>query len=92
MSERSMTKAERDVLAERAKQRSRWTTEHDQIEHGDGELASAATAIVEGKERESQAGWANHAIEKHGPRQRLVIAAALLIAEIDRLDADEDDQ
>lgn len=83
------TEAEYDVLAERAKQRSRWSDEYDDTEHIDGMLAGAGVVIWEAAETHpDNPDWVNHAIEKHAenPRQRLVIAAALLIAEIDRLD------
>lgn len=87
------TNAEHDVLAERAKQRERWSAEHDDTEHADGMLAHGAAAILlKAGPHGGNPDWVNHAIEKHAenPRQRLVVVVALLIAEIDRLDRAND--
>lgn len=79
----------RDVLTEREKQRAKWGDAHDD-EHQGGELADAAGLLAFGgsPERASPPAWA-YAIQvknRGNRRQRLVIAAALLLAEIERLD------
>lgn len=91
------TPAERAVLAERAKQRRKWGAEHDD-EHGDGALAVAAAALAwpeAGRWSAAATGgldavpaprWACNLRARHNERQGLVIAAALLLAEIERLD------
>lgn len=83
-----MTPAERDVLAEREKQRQRWGDDHDD-DHGDGEIGFAAAEMMHPIEpREFAVGWAERlrARTRGDRRRQLVIAAALAIAEIDRLD------
>ncbi len=79
--------AVRDVLAERAKQRAKWTDGHDD-RHDDGSLAAAA-AVLAHPETEGLfgPGWAFDLREKRqNERERCVISAALLLAEIERRD------
>ncbi len=82
------TRAERDVLAERAKQRAKWGDEHDD-EHADHSLPQEARMLVEStfgiRPERVEDPWG--LIERHpDPRERLVIASALLIAEVNRMD------
>ena len=85
------TKAETDVLAERAKQRAKWGNAHDDDHRGD-ELADAAAMLAYSMRldelTEVAPPWAlalanEHALDR---RRELVIAAALLLAEIERID------
>lgn len=95
------TKAASDVLAERARQigAEGWTLEHDD-EHDGGQMAAAAAAYA--IEASSQVGgmmpaapndvppsywpWDEKWWKPRDPRSNLVRAAALLLAEIERLD------
>jgi len=90
-----MTKAARDVLAERKRQINgeRYTPEHDMAEHCNGELARAAScyalqAVGLGDRRSAEPrGWPSGWVWKpKSPREDLVRAAALLLAELERLD------
>lgn len=98
----SLTKAASDVLAERARQISAegWTPEHDD-EHDGGQLSAAAAAYAsEAADRMgAMMPRAANDIPPHGwpwaldwwkpsgdVRRDLVKAAALLLAEIERLD------
>lgn len=79
-----------DVLIERTKQLKKWTPGHDD-EHKDGELADAAahlaglrTTVLDAPE------WAIDLRARHTRRESLVIAAALILAEIERLDRAEE--
>lgn len=72
--------AELDVLAERARQRKKWSATHDD-EHTMHELAHAAAALLLGSAHPW--GLAN---KHHSRRARLVVAAALVLAEIERVD------
>ena len=87
------TAAARDVLAERRRQVTAegWTLEHDDW-YGCGELASAAAAYAL-----SGAGWDKGSVIDYWPweltafkaefgRRSLIKAAALLLAEIERID------
>ena len=89
----SASPAARDVLAERRRQVTAegWTLEHDDW-YGCGELASAAAAYAL-----SGAGWDKDSIIDYWPweltafkaefgRRSLIKAAALLLAEIERID------
>lgn len=83
--------AEADVLAERGRQRAKWADKHDD-EHANGALAMAAAALVH-PDAENAVNlapfwsWDLRARARHDQRrQQLVIAAALAIAEIERLD------
>lgn len=86
-----------DITKERERQKTAegWTPEHDNTHQG-GELAIAAAcyavegadAAVVGEEYEEAWPWSKRwdKRDKHDERRRLVIAAALLVAEIERLD------
>jgi len=86
---RPVTGAERDVLMERAKQRRRFDDAHDD-EHAKGALVAAAVDVMcplQALSAEFGLSWVNDLLDRHpGRRDRLVIAAALVIAEIDRID------
>lgn len=98
-----MSRAANDVLAERQRQIEveGWTADHDD-EHNQGELADVAACYALGVYSDrSDAGvpgdippyWPNTWDETwwrpKNRRRNLVRAAALLIAEIERLDRDE---
>jgi hypothetical protein len=91
-----------DVIAERERQRmvEGWTTRHDD-EHGDGSLATVAACYALGQNQSFHDTIFNseHRVPDHWPqswdaswwkpkdrRRDLVRAAALLVAEIERLD------
>lgn len=77
-----------DVLIERTKQLKKWTPNHDD-EHKDGELADAAAELAHVERPGTDVfapEWATDLRQKHERRQQLVIAAALILAEIERLD------
>lgn len=94
-----MTQAARDVLAERRRQieAEGWTPAHDDA-HEDGELASAAAAyavyrsmmdpiVLMGDDIIAQLWpWDFSWWKPNNPRRDLVKAAALILAEIERLD------
>lgn len=92
------TRAARDVLLERKRQIEveGWTADHDR-EHPDGTLALVAACYAVGVEHLYQVHegeivplWpVNWDFKDKGVRLNLVRAAALLIAEIDRLDGNE---
>ena len=73
-----------DVIAEREKQRAKWGDAHDDG-HDPGDLAKGAAHLVTGE-------WVFDSwpklLRRKNPavRARLVIAAALLLAEIERID------
>lgn len=84
-----------DVVSEREKQRARWGNQHDD-DHDDGALADAG-AIMAAEASSvgpylvsngSNVQWALNLRHKHRSdrRKQLVIAAALLLAEVERLD------
>jgi hypothetical protein len=79
-----------DTLVERAKQRSRWSSEHDDHEHAPGDLAAAAVFMALGItlwNLRSAPAWVTRLLSRHQDRRdRLVIATALLLAEGERLD------
>ncbi len=105
----ALTAAERDVLAERAKQREKCGNAHDD-EHGNGALPAAAALIAHpGVYLPTDCGcreafcphltfrepetfgipapdWAVGLWRKHDRRGRLVVGAALLLAEVERID------
>lgn len=87
MLENSLHPAERDVIAERDKQRLKWSEEHDD-EHDNGQLAHVAGRLAMRYAKGDNYHAYDWGIEdRHpDPRERLVIAAALLIAEIERID------
>ncbi len=107
------TKVMNDIHAERVRQveDESYTTKHDDEEHGDGELATAAACYASPDKLYGHYGQGDHhifsdpwpwqtghnrgepcnmgsGVMKEGkPRRRqLVIAAALIVAEIERLD------
>ena len=92
-----MSIAINDVIAERIRQIAKYPAEHDDG-HDDGSIALAASCIADpsgGLLQLSEpqvffSGWekglARHIRAKHTHRQRLVVAAAMLVAEIERLD------
>lgn len=87
-----MSKAIDDVLAERNRQQAKlgWTPSHDD-EHGAGQLADAGACYAlsaSGMPRELYENfwpW-DGGFKPKDPRNDLVRAAALLIAEVERLD------
>jgi hypothetical protein len=91
------TKAITDVLAERQRQveAEGWSAEHDDA-HGAGVLSAAgmcyaghATLTLTGEARDEVPApwpWAAEWWKPKNPRRDLVRAAALLIAEIERID------
>lgn len=83
-----LSPAEQAVIAERRHQIAKgWTPEHDD-QHDDGEIRIQAGYLLAGHNirhpRTGERTWVDP--ERHNMRERLVIAAALLIAEIERLD------
>lgn len=93
-----MTSAADDVLAERRRQveAEGWTPEHDD-DHGDGAMCMAAVCYAEWDHYEHPSGDGNGLVPANWPwatawwkprdrRRNLVKAAALLLAEIERLD------
>ena len=97
-----ITEAAEDVLQERLRQKSAegWTFEHDDS-HVNGELAGAASAYAMAAAAQAQLGgqlprgliepppffmFARERWEPKDQRANLVRAAALIIAEIERLD------
>lgn len=88
-----LSKAASDVLAERQGQieREGWTPEHDD-EHASGELADAAACYAlsgDPKVPPPEWPWATEWWKPKDRRHDLVRAAALLLAEIERLDRAE---
>lgn len=81
------TKALQDVIAERKRQIAVecWTPEHDD-EHAGGDLAEAAACYVLGTADKDTWPWEWEAWKPKDRRRNLVKAAALLLAEIERLD------
>lgn len=83
------TAAARDVLAERQRQveREGWTPEHDDA-YADSQLAHAAAAYAYPKLHTVVRvwPWANSWFKPGQPRHNYVRAAALLLAEIERID------
>lgn len=86
-----------DVIDERQRQIrvEGWTPEHDDG-HSKGELAQAAYCYVDGYVYGVQPGkapvywpWVAEAWKPKDPRRDLVRAAALIVAEIERLDRQE---
>ena len=89
-----MTKALDDVIAERKRQIEveGWTPEHDDA-HGLGQIAVAAGCYAMFSNSHSNAGrppmfwpWSRNWWKPKGYRRDLVRAAAMLIAEIERVD------
>lgn len=93
----TQTNAARDVLAERRRQveAEGWTPEHDD-EHGAGEMAAAAACYALnaagcGCEVARNWPWDGSWWKPTTSRRDLVKAAALILAEIERLDRAADD-
>ena len=82
-----ISEAEYDVLEERSKQRKKWSDDHDDNEYQDGDLACVAGYLSEiSAHNINRFPWASELAGRHNSRQRFVMAAAFLIAEIDRMD------
>ena len=85
----SLPRALDDIHAERARQIAKgYDAAHDD-QYSMYELSTVAAAVALGATDHISGdvpAWAGHIIEKWNTRQRLVIAAALLVAEIERLD------
>lgn len=88
-----------EVKAEYKKQVAKWGDDHDDEEHGTGELADVAAYLAHPDPRPTfdfQRGvrltpeWARPLRFKHTRREQLVIAAALCLREADRLEREED--
>lgn len=76
-----------EVAAERERQKQAlgWTAEHDDT-HADGEILEAAVAFVWGALGvDHDPVWKSDRPDRT-PRQKLIRAAALIVAEIERLD------
>ena len=96
-----MSRALDDVAAERARQQSveLWTVEHDD-QHSPGELALAACCYVLADPGDGQSSlapvvpvawpWSMAYSKPKDKRRNLVRAAALLVAEIERIDRADD--
>lgn len=91
---RTFTAAAADVLAERQRQVTAegWTPEHDD-EHSDGEMALAASSYALYAHKKPIAPaipynwpWEPEWFKQQGARRDLVKAAALILAEIERID------
>lgn len=83
----------KEVAAEREKQRRKWGNEHDD-EHTNGEIATAGAAYALYPRHAGHAGaiwpWGEEAWSVEAARRDdLVKAAALLVAEIERIDRAE---
>lgn len=81
-----------EIVAERKRQREveGWTFEHDD-HHDNGELAKAAACYAMPREfprTETPRGWpwSKEWWKPHGRRHDLIRAAALIVAELERLD------
>lgn len=77
-----------EVEIEREKQRARWGDDHDDS-HEKGELAAAAALLASSPPDMVDAPeWAEPIRAKYceNRRRQLIIAAALLVAEIERID------
>lgn len=89
--EKQPTAGAADVIAERERQKQAegWTSEHDDRGHPNGELALAAACyVLHGAEEAAPPAWPWSWTwwKPKNRRRNLVRAAALLIAEIERLD------
>lgn len=89
--EKAMGRAARSVADEIVAERRRqvevegWTPEHDDA-HSHGELAQAAACYALGSRTASRWPWDAEWWKPTNRRRELVKAAALIIAEIERLD------
>ncbi len=79
-----------EIKAERVRQQreERWSHEHDDL-HERGELADAAAFYASVRNIADLWPWDVDFIRKHPRRRQLVIAAALIVAEIERIDRAE---
>lgn len=81
-----------DVAAERERQKSvkGYSTEQDDT-YIEGELAAAAISYIEPMEAENYwpADWFDNSFKPSDYRRNLVKAAALIVAEIERIDRQE---
>ena len=90
-----MTKAEQDVLAERARQRAKYGATDGDYKPETLATAGAHLACPIGVEsralRQFDAMWAMQCGGKYqgNRRQELVVSAALIMAEIEKMDAQE---
>jgi hypothetical protein len=74
-----------DVVRERAKQRAKWGVQHDK-QHVNGEMVRAAKDLLGAVLGTGYGNFWGLASKHDDERDRCVIAAALVIAHIDRLD------
>lgn len=76
-----------EIKAERLRQQRQegWSHAHDDS-HVNGELADAAAFYASVKNIGDLWPWDSDWIKEHKRRRQLVIAAALIVAEIERLD------
>ena len=91
----AFTQAAQDVLAERQRQveKEGWTPDHDS-DHDPGDLAAAAcyaTGVPDAHTLQYSNGnevwpWAPEEFKPKEARRSFVVAAALLLAEIERMD------
>lgn len=83
------TSALKDVASERAKQIEQYSSAHDD-EHKDMEIVKAAHLLLSWHISRGMKiffdPWGLIKKHKNDPRQRLIVAAALIVAEIERLD------
>jgi hypothetical protein len=79
-----------DILIERQRQLAKGFTSDSDDHNTDGSMTVCAMRILQKVPSQDLQPWANsraqHVTEKHTPRQRLIIAAALIVAEVERLD------
>jgi hypothetical protein len=89
--EKNMSKASDDVIAERQRQIDveGWTPDHDDATHLPDELALAASCYCVADVGDAPPAvwpWAKNWWKPQGRRRNMVRAAALLLAEIEKLD------
>lgn len=81
-----------DVIAERERQVSKGFNAKYDDTHDKGGLIDLSCYVVSGFRRKKKLNrkwirdWGDHIVTRHGRRKQLVIAAALLLAEVDRID------
>lgn len=82
------TDALRDVLLERQRHHVKWGDSHDDSEEKAGELAKAAGALALDFVGDAVDFWGYRLVKKYrnDRRKRLVVAASLLLAEVERMD------
>lgn len=86
-------RALRDVIAERQKQRAKWGDAHDDGHTNPCALPLAAAVLAAAEEPgvgwrllDDSPEWVRDLVRRHGARERRIIAAALLLAEVERID------